>query len=212
MSTSEECINDCIGQGFNFCPVTNKTVGYCCKSEVDCPRETVCSYDSISTLQRIKVWTCPQESFCNGGIFTVLDFFGSSSLMSTYFSSARKDNLVRYNSCNYEIAPPPVAKKGDMIRVKVWKADYCKVRVTYGESYETAQEYLTMKEGSQLFFPHPQKVWLTVYGTSILFASFYIESSWVRTHDEATYNFSELDKYSVGGYEFSGFSIDTNYT
>jgi len=59
MSDSEECFNDCIGKGYNFCPVTNKTLGYCCTPEVDCPKETICSFSALDAKDRLKAWSCP---------------------------------------------------------------------------------------------------------------------------------------------------------
>ena len=142
----------------------------------------------------------------------MLDFFGASSVMSTYFSVMRQENLVQDNICAYEISPPPVAMEGDKITIKVWRADHCDVKISYGETYETARSYKTIDEGSKFTVSYPNKIWITVFGNSILFASFQIEAFWTRTHPEVDYNFTELDEFDVGNYKFSGFSAQTNFT
>jgi hypothetical protein len=56
---SADCNSDCLKKGYNFCPVTNKTMGYCCKEDYDCPMETVCTYQALDAYARLRGFACP---------------------------------------------------------------------------------------------------------------------------------------------------------
>lgn len=106
ISSSAECINECVEMGKHFCLSAQRNTGVCCTRKDQCLtefQENVCSYEAPKTSASLKWFVCPHTPAICGPMEL---FTGSNKPASISPTPFAKDFLKGGAACRYEIVFP----------------------------------------------------------------------------------------------------------
>ena len=130
-TVARKCKVDCIDNFKTFCPSANFQAGFCCKSNEDCPRATICSNDNPGAPEMFKYVTCPNVKACDlKNIYPKRDGKVITRQVDTKTNQMVKDDL-----CSYIIHTPGDMQANDELLVQIDMIENARVYVAKAKDY-----------------------------------------------------------------------------
>lgn len=176
MSKSDQCKNDCIDEGLNFCHTSDHKAGYCCEADDSCKRNKYCSYDVVGTTDEYMYWVCPIETSCG----TQYSITPSSSGAYTEIETYTDYDFVKPDICKYLINWPGAAVEGSAMLVVANQLRHSDMWFMTSEDYDLFEFYQEEVQEDRLYLIRDYlPIYLVVMADSIFQGKFNIHITYL---------------------------------
>ena len=137
--SSNGCFDDCIDEGYTFCPDLDKLKGTCYEPDETPKAYSWCSNAGLGASNRaLQRWTCPNENNCGEDWKFRLPLNGDKTYVRSWSLEVggKQDNFYKPDSCGYFIEPPAQATAGDQIKIKIWKKEQSSIYIDAGLEFK----------------------------------------------------------------------------